>query len=110
VQAQARAPVWFFVPQIVGVFLYFVSAVAETNRAPFDLPEAETELVAGFHTEYSGMKFAVFFLAEYMNMIVVAAIVTTLFFGGWLPITLGLGWLSPRVPELLSNFFPFWPS
>jgi NADH-quinone oxidoreductase subunit H len=93
VRAQESAGIWFFGPQILGVFLYFVAGVAETNRAPFDLAEAETELVAGFHTEYSGMKFAIFFLAEYMNMIVVAAIVTTLFFGGWLPITLGLGWV-----------------
>jgi len=110
VRAQERIGVWFFLPQIVGLFLYFVSGVAETNRSPFDLPEAENELVAGFHTEYSGMKFALFFLAEYMNMIVVAAIVTTLFFGGWLPVTFGLGWLVPALPRILSNFFPFWPA
>src|SRR5206468_4636935 len=109
VQAQQRIGVWFFIPQIVGLFLYFVSGVAETNRAPFDLPEAENELVAGFHTEYSGMKFALFFLAEYMNMIIVGCIVTTLFLGGWLPLTFGLGWLVPSLPVWLSNFFPWWP-
>lgn len=105
VHAQERSGIWFCLPQFLGVFLYFVAGVAETNRAPFDLAEAETELVAGFHTEYSGMKFAIFFLAEYMNMIVVAAIVTTLFFGGWLPITFGLGWLIPALPGWLSLQF-----
>ena len=84
VNAQKTAGVWYVLPQIVGFFCYFISAVAETNRVPFDLPEAEAELVAGFHTEYSGMKFAFFFLAEYTNMIVVSSIVTVLFFGGWL--------------------------
>jgi len=94
VEAQAAQGVWFLFwrpyPQVVGLFLYFVSALAETNRAPFDLPEAETELVAGFHTEYSGMRFALFFLAEYMNMILAGCIVTILFLGGWLPVTFGV--------------------
>jgi NADH-quinone oxidoreductase subunit H len=71
-------------PQILGFFCYFVSAVAETNRAPFDLAEAEQELVGGFHTEYSSMKFAMFFMAEYANMIIVSCLATILFFGGWL--------------------------
>jgi len=84
--------VWFVVPQILGFLVYMACAVAETNRAPYDLPEAEQELVAGFHTEYSGMKFAFFFLAEYANMIVVSAIATVVFFGGWLPIP-GLAFL-----------------
>ena len=97
VETQRRAGVWFVFPQIVGFFCYFISAVAETNRVPFDLPEAEAELVAGFHTEYSGMKFAFFFLGEYTNMIVVSSIVTILFFGGWLrplPNVEALGWLE----------------
>ncbi len=71
-------------PQILGFFCYFVAAVAETNRAPFDLPEAESELVAGFHTEYASFKFAMFFMGEYANMITVSCLATILFFGGWL--------------------------
>jgi NADH-quinone oxidoreductase subunit H len=76
-------PRWNVFPQIVGFFCYIMAAYAETNRIPFDLPEAETELVAGYHTEYSAMKFAMFFMAEYANMITVACVATLLFFGGW---------------------------
>ena len=85
VEAQMNLGWSFFLLQPLSLFIYFVAGVAETNRVPFDLPEAETELVSGFHTEYSGMKFAFFFLAEYINMITVAAIAVTLFWGGWLP-------------------------
>jgi NADH-quinone oxidoreductase subunit H len=81
VHAQHR--VWFILPQIVGFIIYIITAVAETNRAPFDLVEAETELVGGFHTEYSGLRFGLFFIAEYLNMITVACIATLLFLGGW---------------------------
>ncbi|MGA8142669.1 MAG: NADH-quinone oxidoreductase subunit NuoH [Candidatus Acidiferrales bacterium] len=77
-------PRWHVIPQIVGFLCYLTAAIAETNRVPFDLPEAETELVAGFHTEYSSFKFAMFFMAEYGNMITVSCLATILFFGGWL--------------------------
>lgn len=79
----AQRSIWFIFLQPLGFIVYFISAIAETNRAPFDLPEAETELVAGYHTEYSGMKFAMFFMAEYINMITVSSVATTLFLGGW---------------------------
>jgi NADH-quinone oxidoreductase subunit H len=74
---------WYIFKQPVAFFVYFISAMAETNRNPFDLPEAESELVAGYHTEYAGMSFGVFFLAEYANMITVSAIAASMFLGGW---------------------------
>jgi NADH-quinone oxidoreductase subunit H len=74
---------WFIIPQFIGFFVFLISAFAETNRVPFDLPEAETELVAGFHTEYSALKFALFFMAEYLNMFTVSMMCTVLFLGGW---------------------------
>lgn len=79
----AQADLWFVVLQPVAFIVYAISAIAETNRCPFDLPEAETELVSGFHTEYSSMKFALFFMAEYANIITVSAVGVTFFFGGW---------------------------
>jgi len=77
-------PRWEIIPQFLGFICYLTAAIAETNRVPFDLPEAETELVAGFHTEYSSFKFAMFFMAEYANMITVSCLATLLFLGGWL--------------------------
>ena len=84
VEMQKSSGYWYVFLQPVGFILFFVCGVAETNRAPFDLPEAESELVAGFHTEYSGFRFSLFFLAEYANMLTVAAMAVTLFWGGWL--------------------------
>jgi len=81
--AQASDSVWFFLYQPLALVLFLVSGIAENNRAPFDLPEAESELVAGFHTEYSGMRWSLFFMAEYAAMVVVVAVATTLFLGGW---------------------------
>ena len=74
---------WFLWSNPIGFLIYLITAFAETNRAPFDLPEAEQELTGGYHTEYGGMKFAVFFLGEYINILAVSAIAVTLFFGGW---------------------------
>ena len=84
VEAQREGGLWFAFVQPVALVLVFIGGLAETNRAPFDLPEAETELTGGFHTEYSGMRFSLFFLAEYANMIVISAVVVIMFFGGWL--------------------------
>jgi NADH-quinone oxidoreductase subunit H len=84
VQAQTASPFrWYIIPQFVGFVVFLIAAFAETNRVPFDLPEAETELVAGFHTEYSALKFALFFMAEYVNMFTVSVMCTVLFLGGW---------------------------
>jgi NADH-quinone oxidoreductase subunit H len=80
---EAQSSIWFIVYQPLGFLIYFIAATAEVNRTPFDIPEAEQELVAGFNVEYSGMKFAMFFLAEFANMFLVSAIATTLFLGGW---------------------------
>ncbi len=79
----AQKSLWFCIPQLPGLAVFFIAGVAETHRSPLDLPEAENELVAGYHTEYSGMKFALFLLGEYVGMTVVSAMIVTLFFGGW---------------------------
>lgn len=96
VVAYQRTHLWNFIPQILGFLVFLVAAFAETNRLPFDLPEAESELIAGFHTEYGSMRFALFFMAEYTNMAALSALGVTLYFGGWsLPfITYPHGWLG----------------
>src|SRR5207249_2467883 len=103
-------PRWFIVLQPVGFFVYMTAGIAETNRAPFDFPEAEQELVAGYHTEYSSMTFALFFMAEYINMVTVSAVATDLFLGGWhgpfLPESLGWIWFLLKVTAIL--FFYVW--
>lgn len=81
---EAQEGMWFCIPQILGLLIFLVAGIAETHRAPFDLPEAESELIAGFHSEYSGMKFGMFFVGEYLGVTLISAMITTLFFGGWL--------------------------
>src|SRR5690348_4221951 len=98
VEAQRR--IWFIVPQFLGFVLFMIAGVAETRRLPFDLPEAESEIVAGFHSEYSGMKFGMFFVGEYLGVTLISALIAVLFFGGWLgPV------LPPVLWFLLKTFF-----
>jgi NADH-quinone oxidoreductase subunit H len=90
---EAQRQIWFFIPQFLGLIVFFVAGLAETHRLPFDLPEAESELIAGYHAEYSGIKFGMFFVGEYLGMTLISAMITTLFFGGWL----GPAFLPPLV-------------
>jgi NADH-quinone oxidoreductase subunit H len=89
---QAQRGLWFIGPQFVGFIVFLIAGIAETHRLPFDLPEAESELIAGFHTEYSSMKFGIFFIGEYVGIILISAMIVTLFFGGW---------LGPVLPPIL---------
>lgn len=108
IYAQQQSPFrWFIIPQIIGFFVFLISAFAETNRVPFDLPEAETELVAGFHTEYSALKFALFFMAEYVNMFTVSVMCTVLFLGGWYVPGLSHVFEVGSVPYALVSHFAF---
>jgi NADH-quinone oxidoreductase subunit H len=113
IEAQARHPEWGFIgwniwPQILGFACFFIAAIAETNRVPFDLPEAESELVAGFHTEYASFKFAMFFIAEYTSMITVSCLCSILFFGGWLsPFPASWTW-THYLPSVILIPFGLW--
>jgi NADH-quinone oxidoreductase subunit H len=91
---------WFFIPQFLGFVIFFIAGIAETRRLPFDIPEAESELVAGYHSEYSGMKFGMFFVGEYLGITLISAMTTTLFFGGWL----GPAFLPPIAWFLIKMF------
>ena len=96
----AQRHVWFVIPQFLGFVLFLIAGVAETKRLPFDLPEAESELIAGYHAEYSGMKFGMFFVGEYLGVTLISALITVLFFGGWLgPV------LPPILWFLIKTFF-----
>ena len=97
----SQGKLWFIVPQFVGFLLFVIASVAENNRTPFDLPEAESELVAGYHVEYSGMRFAMFFVVEYANILLISALTTTLFLGGW------NGWTIPGLEGLSGVFWFF---
>jgi len=96
----AQKKVWFVIPQFLGFVIFFIAGIAETHRLPFDIMEAESELIAGYHSEYSGLKFGVFFVGEYLGITLISALITTLFFGGWL----GFGFLPPVVWFLIKMF------
>ena len=96
---EAQQGVWFCIPQALGFIIFLIAGLAETKRVPFDIPEAEAELVAGFHTEYSGMKFGMFFVGEYLGIILISAMITVLFFGGWQG-----PWLPPVVWFSIKTF------
>lgn len=101
----AQEDLWFVVPQFFGFLAFFIAGLAESHRLPFDLPESEHELTAGFHTEYSGMKFGMFFLGEYVSVIVTSALIVTLFFGGWQgPWLPPLVWFSVKVAFFIALF------
>ena len=97
---EAQRELWFAIPQVLGVVIFLIAGLAETHRLPFDLPEADAELVAGFHVEYSGMKFGMFFVGEYLGVILISAMIVVLFFGGWHG-----PWLPPVVWFTLNTLF-----
>jgi NADH-quinone oxidoreductase subunit H len=103
VEAQRR--IWFVIPQFLGFLIFLVAGAAEMRRLPFDLPEAESELVAGFHSEYSGMKFGMFFVGEYLGVVLISVLISVLFFGGWLgPGLPGIVWLLIKVFFFIGFF------
>lgn len=97
---EAQRGLWFVVPQFIGFIIFFIAGIAETHRLPFDIPEAESELIAGFHSEYSGMKFGMFFVGEYLGITLISSLTVCLFFGGWL----GPTFLPPLVWFVLKTF------
>ena len=99
----AQEDMWFCIPQFLGLYVFLIAGIAESHRLPFDLPEAEHELTAGFHTEYGGMKFAMFMLGEYLGLILISCMIVTLFFGGWLGFDI-VPWVPPVVWFLLKVF------
>ncbi len=102
---EAQRSLWFCIPQFVGFVVFFLAGIAETHRLPFDLPEAESELIAGFHSEYSGMKFGLFFVGEYLGITLISALIATLFFGGWLgPVLPPIVWLAVKVFFFIGVF------
>lgn len=102
---EAQRGLWFCVPQLLGLLVFTVAGFAETRRLPFDLPEAENELVAGYHAEYSGMKFGMFFLGEYVGVMLISAMIVTLFFGGWLgPWLPALVWFLLKTAVVIAAF------
>lgn len=102
---EAQRHLWYVIPQFLGFVLFFIAGIAETRRLPFDLPEAESELVAGFHSEYSGMKFGMFFVGEYMGIILISCMITLLYLGGWLGPWLPSGvWFAVKVFLLICFF------
>ncbi|BBA36356.1 NADH dehydrogenase subunit H [Methylocaldum marinum] len=102
---EAQRDRWFVVPQFLGFVLFFIGLLAETHRTPFDLPEAENELVAGYHTEYSGMKFGMFFVGEYIGVTLGSALIVTLFFGGWMgPVLPPLAWFVIKTAFFIVLF------
>ncbi len=101
----AQKGMWFCVPQFFGFLIFFIAGIAETHRLPFDLPEAENELVAGYHTEYSGMKFGMFFVGEYIGIALISALITIFFFGGWLgPFLPGIIWFLIKMFIFIDIF------
>lgn len=102
---ESQRGLWFCIPQFLGMIIFFIAGVAETHRLPFDLPEAESELVAGYHSEYSGMKFGMFFVGEYLGITLISALMTTLFFGGWLgPVLPPIVWFFLKTFIFICGF------